>query len=360
MKDILLKVRERVWMEGDPDKDHSAGLVVFGALFVLLGVVAFVIAMALMVATSSAGLGGAKVSQYRIVMGVLFGLSVWCILIGLGSAKAKRWARSMILAGSWVSVFFGALFLAVVLYLLPDVFDLAIDAGWLSTGFAMRLLYGTFFLAAALLLVVPVAAIVFYGLRGVQNTCERKNPAPCWTDRLPLPLLAMGLVSLCGFLYLLFGASSNYVVFLFGHVVTGWKGFSVLLGVSAAYGYVGWGGFARKIHAWWLAYVVTLLVAASMMHTFSDLDMGSLYAAMGYDAEQVAQLEQIEFLNPATLTFATCLWSVLACILLAWVRDAFMPEERQARVKSYRQRKAEEAASDHPIEPARMRMRMDP
>jgi hypothetical protein len=207
-------------------------------------------------------------------------------------------------------------------------------------------------------LVFPLVAILFYSLKGVQATCERRNPSLCWTDRCPLPLMAMGFVSGVGVSTVLLGATTNYVVFVFGRIWTGFPGFLVVAAIAFACGYVGWGAFTRKMQAWWAAYAVILLTSSSMMLTFAEMDMEQLYGRMSYSLEQIAHLQQFQFISPATLTFVTCIWGIMACTYLVWVRDCFLPEKDVTAVKSYQQRKAEEMAA-RPPEARGPRMRLD-
>lgn len=361
MKDFLKKARERVWLGGDSERDQSTGLVVFGTLEIAMGVLAFAFAMFLLVLVSATGLGGMKASHYWIAMGLLFYMTGWFCVMGMGSIKALRWARTLMLVGSWVTIFFGTLVLALVLYLLPWVYNLLADSGILSPQTALLALYAGLSLLIVLQLVFPLAAILFYSLKGVQATCERRNPDPCWTDRCPLPLMAMGFVSGLGVSTVLLGATTNYVVFMFGQTWTGFAGFAVMAAIASACGYVGWGAFTRKMQAWWAAYAIILLASSSMMLTFAELEMDQLYERMGYSPDQVASLQQFPFVSPAVLTFVTCLWGIMACTYLVWVRDCFLPEKNVV-VKSYQQRKAEEAAArpaEVSPEAKRPRMRLE-
>jgi hypothetical protein len=362
MKEFLKKVREKVWLAGDPGRDRSTGLAVFGTLEIVMGLVAFSFAMFLLVLVSAAGTGAMKISYCWITTGFLLYMSGWFCVMGYGSIKAFRWSRALILVGSWVQVFFGTLVLALVLHLLPWAYNLLADTEILSPQAALAALYAGVLALIAVHLVFPLAAIFFYSLEGVRTTCERRHPDSSWTDRCPLPLMAMGFVSALGVLTLLFGASTNYIVFLFGRIWTGFPGFIVAAGIASAFGYVGWGAFARKMQAWWAAYAVILLTASSMMLTFAELDMEHLYGRMGYSAVHAASLQQFQLLNPAVLTAAACLWGIMACAYLVWVRDCFQPVQDTVEVKSYCQRKAEELAARPPEPPQttrRPRMRLD-
>ncbi len=358
MKDLFKRAREWVWLEGDPAKDRSTGLVVFGTLEIVLGILSFSLAMLLLIVVSASGLGGMKSSHFWLAMGFLFYMTAWFIVMGLASIKGKRWARALVLVGAWVTVFFGTLGLALILYVLPEMLSLLTDGGLVPPMVAMSLLYFIIIALIVLEVVFPMVAISFYSMKGVQTTCERLNPKPCWTDRIPLPLLAMGFISTMGCLSVVFGATTNYVVFVFGRVVDGWGGMLIALGISLACGYVGWGAFTRRMHAWWGAYALVLITSSSMMLTFSEMDMDILYTQMGYSSMQIEQLGQFRALNPAMLTFISGIWGIMACIYLVWVRDCFRPELDVAEVKSYAQIKAEEEAAKPP-ESNGPRMRLD-
>ena len=358
MQEWLKKARDWAWLEGDPNRDRTVGLLLFGMFEVALGILSFSLAMLLLVTVSSTGLGGMKPSHFWMSMGILFCLTVWFILMGLGSMKARRWARALVLVGAWVTILLGTFALALMLYVIPEIYNVLVDLGGVDQHVAMGWLYFAVFSLLLLEVVFPLVAIGFYSLAGVQATCERKNPEDSWTDRYPLPLLAMGFISVLGSLSIIVGSSANYVVFLFGRIFSGPTGMLVVALLSGACAYVGWGAFKRNKHAWWGAYGIVLITSISTMLTFAELDMKNLYTHMNYNAEQIERLMRIDLINPAGLTFASCIWGVMACIYLVWIRDCFMPEKDRAKVKSYARRMAEEEAS-RPKEHRGQRMRVD-
>ncbi len=358
MSKFIQNVWRRAWWTGDPDKDCSAGLAVFGTLEILSGIFCFALAMLLLIVVSTSGLHGMKPIHYQISMGFLLYLTGWFIVMGLGSIKARRWARALLMVGAWGSIFFGTLALALVLYILPEVYGLFSDSNLVSPRVALNILNFSVAGLIFLLVVLPLASVVFYGLNGVKATCERRNPAPCWTDRCPLPLLAMSFISALGSLSIVIGATTHYVVLFFGYVVSGIPGALVVAAISMASGYVGWGAYTRRMHAWWGAYALVLLTSSSMMLTFAELDMIDLYMQMGYTLEQVGALEELRPINSTLLTFLSGVWGIMACAFLVWVRDCFSPEKDEVEVKSHQQVKAEAEAA-LPEEPPRARMRLD-
>ncbi len=100
MKAIIKKANEAIATEADPLKDRSVGLTVFGTLDILLGIFCFSLAMLLLVVVSSTGLQALRPIHYWMAMGFLFCSTGWYIVLGLGSIKAKRWARAL-LAMPW-------------------------------------------------------------------------------------------------------------------------------------------------------------------------------------------------------------------------------------------------------------------
>ena len=358
MREFLKRIVAAVTREPDTTKDRTVGLIVFGTVDILFGIFCFTLAMVLLVVVSSVGLGGMKPAHFRMAMGFLCFLTGWFCVMGMGSIRARRWARALLLVGAWMAVFFGTLALALALYVLPEMYNLMADSEFLTPGAALGVLYFAIFVLVLLQVVFPIIGIAFYGAGSVRATCERRNPAPDWTDRIPLPLLAMGFVSITGCLSIVTASTTNYIVFFFGHVISGAAGFAVVALVSLACGYVGWGAFTRRMHAWWGAYLLVLLVSSSMMLTFSEMDMATMYAHMGYSAEQIENLQQFYPFSSAMLIYMSCAWGIMACIYLLWTRDRFRPEKDEVEVKSHQQRKAEEQVPEPASKPPR-RMRLD-
>lgn len=358
MKEFLKKAIGQAKDERDQMRDRTVGLIVFGTLDILFGIFCFSMAMLLLISVAALGLGGMKSIHFLLALLFLFFLTGWFVVVGLGSIKARRWARALLLVGAWVAVFFGTLVLAAILFVLPEMYSLVADSELFPPAEALDFISFLIFILVLLQVVFPVVGIAFYGSPSVQSTCERLNPEPSWTDRCPLPLLAMSFISIIGSFSIFFAGTTNYTVFLFGYVVNGFPGAVVVASISATCGYVGWGAYTRKMHAWWAAYAIIVLISASLMLTFSGMDMASMYAMMGYTEEQNRHLQEFYPLSPSTLTFMSCAWGIMACIYLVWVRDRFRPEKDAVVVKSYQQRLAEENVAK-PEEAPRHRMRLD-
>ena len=83
-----------------------------------------------------------------------------------------------------------------------------------------------------------------------------------------------------------------------------------------------------------------------------------MYFSMGYSVGQIENLQQFYPFSSSTLTYMSCAWGIMACIYLIWVRERFRPEKDAVVIKSYQQRRDEEAAAA-PVAVPRVRMRLD-
>jgi hypothetical protein len=102
MKTLIQKLEHLLEAQSDPSKDPSVGLVVFGTLDILMGIFCFALAMILLIVVSSAGLHDLKPVHFWMTMVLLFYLTGWFIVMGLGSIKGRRWVRALLLVGAWV------------------------------------------------------------------------------------------------------------------------------------------------------------------------------------------------------------------------------------------------------------------
>ena len=120
------------------------------------------------------------------------------IWLGIGSIKARRWARALLLIFSWSWLIMGIFMTAIMPFVMAKVFaNLPPDA---KTGqpamppaaitamvIGMTLFFVVFFV------LVPAVWTFFYNSRHVKATCEARDPVTRWTDACPLPVLGFCL-----------------------------------------------------------------------------------------------------------------------------------------------------------------------
>ena len=192
-------------------RDRGTGLVIFGVLQIILGLLAALMVplVALGAFMSRLGPGGAMrpgqfISGSRHLR-IPRGSSHW--ILGIGSLQMKRWAHALTLVTSWYGLITGALVTVLLTAALPVAMRSALAQAQqnaprpspaISTGVMAVILTVIIIFAAVFLILVPIAFVVFYSRADVAETCRRRDPIPRWTDRTPLPVLGASVVLAIG------------------------------------------------------------------------------------------------------------------------------------------------------------------
>ncbi len=189
--------------EGDlaipPYKDRTIGLVFFGLLELALGCLCLMMMGLVVVACVATPMPPEQAVPTEalipglIVYGLLAVVFVW---LGVGSILARRWARALSLILGWIWLVLGVFATAFWVVLAPDIHaDM-----WrqIKQPIPAEAAFSMFLIPAMLLgcgyLVLPGLFVLFYSSRHVRATCETRDPRPRWTDRCPLPVLALVLI----------------------------------------------------------------------------------------------------------------------------------------------------------------------
>jgi len=280
-------------------KDRSGGLVVFGVLEILAGgfcalcVPLSVLAMAAAVAApGDVGFTPRMMVPNMIIFGVMAVALIW---LGIGSLRARRWARALWLVIGWIGLVSGVLGLVYWGAFMGDVFehvseiDPNVPAGFASilqiimTGF-MVIFY----------IVIPLVLVLFYGGRNVKATCEARDPTPRWTDRRPLPVLALSVLFFGGALCMTMMASYDFLFPWFGAFISGRAGMAATAVVCATMFYVSWGCYRLQPAAWLLGIVLVAVMGCSGVMTMVSTDLIEMYRKMGFPEQQLDMLESMQ------------------------------------------------------------------
>jgi len=287
-------------------KDRRTGLVLIGVLEILIGLFA---------------LAGAGLSSFAMIFapaaaapqggrGVAAGIAIYLLAaaffltLGIGSILARRWARALMLVVSWLWLVVGVLSLVALVFLLPMMrtvtgraFEQAAQqppAGPVPDP----ALVGAVVLGCAVVFVVlfyialPAIFILFYRSPHVRATCEARDPRPRWTDRVPLPVLALVLVQSCGALGALASGLGYGAFALFGHVVSGAWAALLAAVFTAVLLLAAWWSWRLEARGWWLAVGLGAFGLASAVGTLlHPLDWNELFRAMGMDPSVYANLD---------------------------------------------------------------------
>jgi hypothetical protein len=244
-------------------RDYGTGLVLFGLLDLLIGVL-FLAKALLFALLSIPGVTPVAVrfgSEVPLTALLTFIPAAFFLALGFGSIVARRWARALALAFSlmWLAIAalclaFGLIWVPRVVAALRPAMNAAADSARGAAGSSARVV--VLIVMAAFLL--PAASALFYGNAGVERECARRDPQSRWTDRVPIGVLVLIVVLwIAAMLALQIGFSSTRQRVYFGHVLgagprAAWAALG-LAEIAAAWG-------LSRMRRWaWFATVAVLI-----------------------------------------------------------------------------------------------------
>ena len=252
-----------------PHKDRSIPLVFFGSGLLLLGAFCGCLAIATPVGMVL-GLPGAQtsfveVSQVVMAFILYVALMVVFSVLGIGSIRARRWVRSIMMSIGWIWLLVGILTLPA---LVPGIYQMLVERSSpiLDTSVTGLLILIAIFVApfASILIVVPALFIWFYSRPTVKKTCEDRNPLTSWSDRCPTRVVALA-VGLVMVVLALLPQLADPVVPAFGLMMTGWLALVVILFVQTILLILAFWLIQLKPAGWWCTMAVLILVVVGVV-----------------------------------------------------------------------------------------------
>lgn len=325
-------VEKEEMMQSSGFKDRKAGLVVFGILQIILGGVCVLAAPLMVIAMiASAALPDSSappINTGMMIPGILFYVlvAVWFIWMGIGSIKARRWARALILVSSWLWLIGGIGGFIFMLLLTPQMYEQMGRSGQMPPEAAAVMKYVMMGFMTVFYVIIPAVLVLFYGGKNVKATCEFRDSRIRWTDKCPLPVLAVSLLFGVWAVSLLFCGGYGWTVPFFGFILTGIKGAAIALVGMLLFGYVAFGLYKLSIKAWWCAVLLTILWALSTGITFSRVSLLDFYQKMNFPQQQLEIMKQCmpqAFTSTMALFFG--LWVVGFLVYLLYTKKYFAP-----------------------------------
>src|SRR5262245_33430673 len=104
-------------------KDRQVGLTLYGILLILFGLGGFGMALLMVVgaAVGRAAPGGPPMRMMIPISLLYVVMSVATIILGIGSIMARRWARALILAFSWIWLITGVVTSVAMGFMMPRI-----------------------------------------------------------------------------------------------------------------------------------------------------------------------------------------------------------------------------------------------
>lgn len=310
-------------------KDRTAGLICFGVLLILVGLLCLLLAgitglsMWFML-RSNAGVPNVTPASAVTPVVMYTGLATLFVWLGIGALMARRWAAAVLHVLSVLWLLSGCLGLVVAGTMLgTPMRNLAAGADTATrAGMLVGFLVGGAMMVIAYV-VMPVALWLFFRSPHVTATCAAKDPRPRWTDRCARPVLGAVVA-----MFLLGLNTSQVLVYpvapFFGRLATG----AMAIGLQLGSGILLLTGavllYRRRMEGWWIAAVLLLVWTVSTLVTFQMVDPESWLQALGLEVdEQMRALMTIGFSKQAGAWVA--IWSCGVAGFLLYLKKYLTP-----------------------------------
>ncbi len=329
-------MRDDEMVEGGVElKDRSAGLIALGIVQLVLGGICALMVPFMLLGTIAAAVledgASGSTSPAMMVPGLLcYGATAVCFIwLGIGSIKARRWARALLLVGSWFWLISGSFGLIAMAFLFPDMCSQMSADGELPEAVGRIMMYVTMGFMAVFYVMLPGMFVLFYGSRHTKATCERKDATARWTDRCPLPVLAVCIAAAACAVWAPLMGFYGWIVPFFGAILNGVSGAAVMILCAAILGYVAYGVYRLDIRAWWSALLLIVTACTSICVTFSRLGMTDFYEKMNMPAEQLEFMSDIKFMDGPAMVLCTAVCAAAILGYLFYIRRYFVqPTDR--------------------------------
>ena len=239
------------------------------------------------------------------------GLAVALVWLGIGSIKARRWARALLLIFSWSWLVMGLVVLALMAFVMPKIMANMPASGspnqpalppeaMAAAMTVMLVVFGVIFI------ILPAAWVFFYKSEHVKNTCEIRDPVTRWTDACPLPVLGFCLWLFLGVpMLLIMPLTGHCVMPFFGMFLTGLPGALLCLAIAVIWGYSGWSLFKLESRGWWLILIALCVSMVSGLLTFARHDAVEMYQLMNYSQAQIEEMQKTGLLQGQSMKWLT-------------------------------------------------------
>ena len=272
-------------------------LIAFGIFEILIA--CFFLLMALMAATvlanapKPAGQPPMPGGMFYMVAGFYLAIAAFFVAVGMGSIRAKNWARiAMIVASSlWLAI--GVFSTIVTLFVMPTAIrQAAPPSTQLPPNFQNTVVVIASVFQIFTMVLLPLVFLLFYSSKGVKAACYDQFTPASAGQRLPIPIIVValwfGVVGLGG----LAAATWFPLTVVFGYLVTGVPARLIGFLIFTVSAYCAWGLFERRRHAWLVATTASAVLLLSGLMTWTRMDAPTMYAKtyerMGMNPQQMA------------------------------------------------------------------------
>ncbi len=307
-------------------KNRKTGLILFGILLLIMGgLCALMLGFSILALNLSQSHGATTppLSSMIIAYTVYAVLASVFIWLGIGSMTAKRWARALILIGSWITLIVGVFLLVFIATVMPGFFDQLNQSGELEPQ-VMAIIQTIFYAFFAFIMVIlPGIFILFYQSNHVKATCEHLDAHERWTDKCPLPVLALSIIFVSTIPSMLINLAHSAVIPVFGIFLSGIPGTILFLIVIVYLGFLAWGTYHLDIRSWWGALGLNIISSLSYIITLSRQGTMAMYEKMNIPPEELAAMKGLNIFQDSSFIVLIGASAILFTGYLLFVKRYF-------------------------------------
>ncbi|HEY6339456.1 MAG TPA: hypothetical protein VIW68_13260 [Candidatus Sulfotelmatobacter sp.] len=315
-------------------RDRSTGLIIFGILEIAFGALcALMIPFMLLGAAFSHKIPGGGMPAGTYVSGICTYtfIAAGLITLGIGSIRARRWSRALNLILAWVGLVGGTTATIAMSVLLPSTFvaafrqaaERAPNPQPLSTGVAAVILTVMIVFFAVFLVVVPLAFLLFFRMKDVEETCRQRDPIERWTDHCPLPVLAVSLLFACGATYSVLVGITTPVFPFFGTYLGGAAAGAGLIAVAVLDVFLAVWLYRLRALGWWIAMGAFVFRLSSTVLTYRRADLLQLYSKMGWSQDQLQMMNNNPMIHSSYMLWFTLVGGLAFLGYMLWIKRYF-------------------------------------
>ena len=230
----------------EPHADRSVGLRAFGALQIFLGLFCFLLLL------RAAATARVNIAQTLFLYSVV---TFYFIATGIGSLRGRRWARALIAAisGAWtvIGVFAFVLMFILVRSPLPAWAIVLLAVGYIA---------------------LPLVLTLFYSSRDTALTADELDPRFRWTDRVPVPVLAVCAVLAFSSIETLINSGKETFTF-FGQPLAGAPAALAMIALGILFAHVAIQAYRLRESAWWVLVLLHVISGATTLMALPRSDV---------------------------------------------------------------------------------------
>jgi hypothetical protein len=216
-------------------------------------------------------------------------IGIW---LGIGSLRARRWAWTLTVLFSWMWLIMGVCAMAFLAFFMPQMMRTIAQQAKMPPDAARVMVIVMVATLGCIYILLPALFLLFYQRASVWATCQRRDPTVPWTDRCPMPVLALALMHAFTAVFMPLTGILYCGVPLFGVILSRTAGMAVSLLVAVILAWLAWGVYRLKMAAWWGTLLFIMLGCVSGAVTFSRMNLMILYEKMQMPEAQLKLMRE--------------------------------------------------------------------